>query len=161
MNKVLLVFTIAVLLLSCKTKSAVETTTSKTDGKVQSELKGNWKITGVTYPGSGYIKVNSFQIVVSKCFIGRSWQFVPNNNKGTMSLNHSDCPAFNSSIVWSINKEGVFTLKFIESGVKSKSVNQGYMMKIANQTPASFQLIDQINVGGQAKEITYQFEKVN
>ncbi|HWS00151.1 MAG TPA: lipocalin family protein [Prolixibacteraceae bacterium] len=161
MNKSLLVFTIAVLLVSCKTKSAVETTTSKTDGKVQSELKGNWKITGVTYPGSGYIKVNSFQIADSKCFVGSSWQFVPNNNKGTMSLNHADCPAFTSSIVWSINKEGVFTLKFIESGVKSKSVNQGFMMKIANQTPASFQLIDQINVGGQSKEITYQFEKVN
>jgi hypothetical protein len=161
MNKILLVFTIALLLFSCKTKSVVESTTAKTDGKIQSELKGNWKITGVTYPGSGYIKVNSFQIADSKCFVGSSWQFIPNNNKGTMSLNHADCPAFNSSIVWSINKEGVFTLKFIESGVKSKSVNQGYMLKIANQTPASFQLIDQINVGGQSKEITYQFEKVN
>lgn len=161
MHKILIVFSIALLLVSCKTKSAIETTTAKTDRKVQSELKGNWKITDVAYPGSGYIKVNSFQIADSKCFIGSTWQFVPNNNKGTMSLNNPDCPGFNSSIVWSINKEGILTLKFIESGVKSKSVNQGYMMKIANQTPTSFQLIDQINVGGQSKEITYQFEKTN
>lgn len=161
MHKILLIFSIAVLLFSCKTKSEIETTTAKTDRKVQSELKGNWKITEVTNPGSGYIKVNSFQIADSKCFIGSSWQFVPNNNKGTMSLNHADCPDFNSSIVWSINKEGIFTLKFIESGVKSKSVNQGYQMKIANQTPTSFRLIDQINIGGQSKEITYLFEKTN
>jgi hypothetical protein len=78
-----------------------------------------------------------------------------------MSLTGVGCPAFSSPIVWSINKEGVFGLKFIDPGMKSKKVTRGYLLRIANQSPASFQLIDRIDVGGQQKEVTYQFEKVN
>ena len=78
-----------------------------------------------------------------------------------MSLNQADCPSFSSPIVWSINKEGIFGLKIINPGVKSKNVTQGYLLKVTNQTATSFQLIDVITVGGQNKDITYQFEKVN
>ena len=45
-------------------------------------IKGNWTITSVTYPGSDYIKVNSFQLADSKCFEGSSWKFVSVNNSG-------------------------------------------------------------------------------
>ena len=160
MYKILLAFTISILLVGCKIKAPLDAT-ANADRKLQSELKGNWKITEVTYPGSSYFKVNSFQIADSKCFVGSIWQFVPNNNKGTMSLNGADCPAFSSSFVWSINKEGTFGLKFIDQGVRSKNVTQGYLMRVTNLTPSAFQLVDQINVGGQQKEIIYQFEKVN
>ena len=78
-----------------------------------------------------------------------------------MSLTKTDCLAFSSPIVWSINKEGVFVLKIVEAGTKSKTVTQGYLLRVANQTETSFQLIDKINVGGQTKEVTYQFEKTN
>ncbi len=161
LHKIILVLIIPVFLFSCKTTAPAAGTTTQTDRKQQSDLKGNWKITEVSFPGSDYFKVNSFQIADSKCFVGSTWQFIPNNNKGSVSLTLGDCPAFNSSIVWSINKEGTFALKFIDSGVKAKKVSQGYLLKVAKQSPTSFQLIDQINVGGQQKEITYQFEKVN
>jgi hypothetical protein len=156
-----LVLAVFVLLFACKTTAPTTGVTANTDRKLQAELKGNWKITGVSSPGSDYFKVNSFQIADSKCFIGSTWQFIPNNNKGTMSLTGVGCPAFSSPIVWSINKEGVFGLKFIDPGMKSKKVTRGYLLRIANQSPASFQLIDRIDVGGQQKEVTYQFEKVN
>jgi len=161
MNKIILAITISVLLFSCKTTAPAEGTTTKTDRSIQSGLKGNWKISDVSFPGSDYFKVNSFQIADSKCFVGSTWQFIPNNNKGTMSLNSSDCPAFNSSIVWSISKDSTFILKFIESGIKSKNVTQGFVLKFANQTTDSFQLIDKVNIGGQLKDVTYRFEKVN
>lgn len=77
-----------------------------------------------------------------------------------MTLTKSDCPAFTSPIVWSINKEGVFVLKIVEAGTKSKAVTQGYLLRFGNQTENSFQLIDKINVGGQDKEVTYQFVKI-
>ena len=78
-----------------------------------------------------------------------------------MSLNHADCSSFTSPIVWSISKQGIFGLKIVTPGVKSKNVTQGYLLKVANQTKTSFQLIDMINVEGQKKEITYHFEKIN
>ena len=147
-----------ILLFACK---SISVTSTKLDKSSQVAIKGNWVITSVTYPGSDYIKVNSFQIADSKCFVGSTWNFISNNNKGNVSLTKSDCPAFSSPIVWSINKEGVFVLKIVEAGVKSKAVTQGYLLRVANQTETSFQLIDTINAGGQTKEVRYQFEKTN
>ncbi len=161
MYRIILLFTFSVLILSCKTPAPAEGTTTKTDRSIQSGLKGNWKITDVTFPGSDYFKVNSFQIADSKCFIGSTWQFIPNNNKGTMSLISPDCQTFSSSIVWSISKDSTFSLKFIESGVKSKNVIRGFVLKLANQTSDSFQLIDQVIIGGQQKDVVYRFQKVN
>ena len=149
---------VAVLLFACKTTSV---TSKKLDRSSQVAIKGDWVITNVNYPGSDYIKVNSFQIADSKCFVGSTWHFISNNNKGNMSLTKSDCPAFSSPIVWSVNKEGQFVLKILDAGEKAKKVRDGYVLRVANQTETSFQLVDNINVGGQNKEVTYQFEKTN
>jgi hypothetical protein len=158
MKKTIALMIVAVLLFSCKTTSV---TSKKLDRSSQVNIKGDWVITNVTYPGSDYIKVNSFQIADSKCFVGSTWNFISNNNKGSMALTKSDCPAFNSSIVWSVNKESQFVLKIIDAGEKAKKVRDGYVLRITNQTETSFQLVDNINVGGQNKEVTYQFEKTN
>jgi hypothetical protein len=161
MNKFLLLLTLSVLLFACKSSAPTTGASSKTDRSSQSGLKGNWQITSVSTPGSDYFKVNSFQIADSKCFIGSTWNFISNNNKGSMSLNQAGCTPFSSPIVWSINKDGMFSLKIVDPGVKSKTVTQGFLLRVANQTETSFQLIDMVNIGGQNKEVIYQFEKIN
>ncbi len=159
MRKFLLFLTLPLLLFACKAKAPSTSPSTKLNRSSQVEIKGNWTITSVTFPGSDYIKVNAFQIADSKCFVGSTWTFISNNNKGNMSLNKSDCEAFSSPIVWSINKDGLFGLKIVAAGVKSKKVTQGFMLKVVNQSKTEFQLIDVINVGGQNKEVVYQFEK--
>ncbi|WP_159801586.1 lipocalin family protein [Flavobacterium sp. MK4S-17] len=149
MKKLFLAGVFVVLLSSC----------SSLDTKSQGGINGNWTITQVTYPGSDYIKVNSFDIADSKCFEGSSWKFVSNNNKGEMSLGKAGCPAFSSPIVWSVTKEGSFTLKITE-GEKAKRVTQGYYLKLRNQTQSSFQLVDNVSVGGSNVEVVYQFQKM-
>ena len=158
MKKTITLMIVAVLLFACKTTSV---TSAKLDRSSQVAIKGDWVISNVTYPGSDYIKVSSFQIADSKCFVGSTWHFISNNNKGSMALTKADCPAFSSPIVWSVNKEGQFVLKILDAGEKAKKVGDGYVLRVANQTETSFQLIDVINVGGQNKEVTYQFEKTN
>jgi hypothetical protein len=158
MKKTITLMIVAILLFACKSTSV---TSTKLDRSSQVAIKGNWVITNVSYAGSDYIKVNSFQIADSKCFIGSTWNFISNNNKGSMSLTKMECPAFSSPIVWSVNKEAQFVLKVLSAGEKAKKVRDGYVLRVANQTETSFQLIDTINVGGQNKEVTYQFEKTN
>lgn len=161
------VFSVIVLLFfSCKSGNtavapSAPVANAKIDLKSQVAIKGNWQITDVAYPGSEYFKVNSFGIADSKCFIGSSWSFISNNNKGNMALNAGGCPSFATPIVWSINKEGMFVLKFVETGVKSKTVKSGYLMRVANQTESSFELIDRIDVMGQQKDIVYYFSRTN
>jgi hypothetical protein len=165
MKKIIFLCMLATMVFACKSASTATpkdtTISTKLDRSSQVAIKGNWVITNVSYPGSEYIKVNSFQIADSKCFIGSTWNFISNNNKGSMTLTDGSCSAFNSPIVWSINKEGFLVLKIVEAGTKSKNVKEGYLLKVANQTENSFQLIDNINVGGQTKEVTYQFQRAN
>lgn len=158
MKKTLALFLTVVLLSSCKTSSITET---KLDKKSEVAMKGNWVISSVEYPGSNYIKVNSFQIADSKCFVASTWNFISNNNKGEMALTQSNCTAFNSPIKWFVNANGEFVLKFLNSGDKAKNIREGYVLKIANQSDSSFQLIDRMNVGGSMTDVIYQFKKVN
>ena len=158
MKKYLLtgIFAIMLFLTGCKSNSAAGT---KVDRSSANLLKGNWVITSVTFPGSEYFKVNSFELADSKCFEGSTWSFVPNNNKGEMSISNSDCASFSSPITWYINKDNQFVLKVLNAGMKSKKVRDGYILSVANQSPTSFQLVDRINVGGNMESIVYQFQK--
>lgn len=149
MKKMLFLCASVMMLVSCK---------STIDNKSQVGIKGDWIITSVNYPGSDMIKVNSFNIADAKCFEGSLWKFVSNNNKGTMELTKSGCPAFSSPIVWTITKTGDFTLKITE-GDKAKNVTQGYFLKVRNQSENAFQLVDNVNVGGKNTEIIYQFNR--
>lgn len=158
MRKIFFLSTIAILFFACKSKSVTET---KLDRTSQVGMKGNWVISSVTYPGSEYIKVNSFQLADSKCFEGSTWKFISNNNKGEMALTKSGCPVFASPITWFVNREGQFILKVLDAGEKAKKVREGYVFKVANQSETSFQLIDKIDVGGKITEVVYQFQKVN
>jgi hypothetical protein len=158
MKKVLLLLVFAIAFVGCKPKQTVVNT--KLDYKAASVIKGNWNVSNVSYPGSDYIKVTSFDIADSKCFVGSVWNFIPNKNKGNMALNSSTCTSFTSPITWYINKDGDFVMKIINE-TKSKKVTEGYVLKVANVSENSFQLIDKINVGGKLVDVVYEFQKSN
>jgi Lipocalin-like domain len=156
MKKSIILLLLAISFVGCKPKQTV--TNTKLDHKSEVAIKGDWTIVSVTYPGSDYIKMTSFEIADSKCFVGSTWKFISNNNKGDMALTSTKCTAFSSPITWYINKDGNFVMK-ITNGTKSKTVLDGYILTVANQTESSFQLIDKTNVGGQMVDVVYQFNK--
>ena len=155
MKKFILMSALAVLILSCKSKSATDT---KLDSKTQVAMKGNWTVSSVTYPNSNVIKVNSFELADSQCFVGSKWKFVSNNNKGNLSLNSPKCTSYSTPITWFVNKDKQFILKILDES-KAKKVKDGYVLKVANLTDNSFQLIDQIDVAGKATDVIYQFNR--
>lgn len=157
MKKIILLFIFSVAIIGCKSKSVTNT---KLDIKSEVAMKGNWNITSVTYPNSDLIKVTSFDLADSKCFIGSTWKFISNNNKGNFALNSANCTAYSTPITWFINKEGNFVMKILDES-KAKKIKSGYVLKVANQTQNSFQLIDKINVAGTMTDVVYQFEKLN
>jgi hypothetical protein len=158
MKKTFFMLLFLTAVISCKsTSSAVDT---KLDNKTERMLKGDFTITSVSFPGSGYLKVTSFNLGDSKCLIGSDWSFISNNNKGEMKINNpsSTCKDFSSPITWYINKDGDFVFKFINN-YKAKEVNNGFALSINNVTETSFDLVDEINVAGEIKNITYSFQR--
>lgn len=158
MKKIILISFLSVLFLSCKSTNSA--TNTKIDSQSQTAIKGEWVISSVNYPGSEVIKVTSFDLADSKCFIGSKWKFVSMSNKGSLSLNSPNCTAYTTPITWFINKEGEFVLKILDEA-KAKTVKSGYVLRVTNQTEKSFQLVDQINVAGKMTAVVYQFDKLN
>ncbi|WP_333599981.1 lipocalin family protein [Flavobacterium sp.] len=158
MKKIILVSFLSLLIFSCKSKNSA--TSTKLDNKAEVAIKGTWKISSVTYPGSDVIKVTSFDLADSKCFVGSIWKFVSMSNKGQMTIASKQCTDYTTPITWFINKEGQFVLKILDEA-KAKTVKSGYVLRVANQTGTSFQLIDKINVGSTPTDVVYQFEKLN
>lgn len=151
MKKVLTIGLMALFVVSCKPTM---------DSKSQVGLKGNWTLTKVDHIGGDFVKVNSFDIADTKCFVGSQWKFVSNNNSGVITMNGGgDCPTFENNIKWTISPSGDFNFKFIDEGVKAKHVSTGYSMKVRNQSETSFQLVDKVYSGGQSYDITYQFSR--
>ncbi|TXD49489.1 MULTISPECIES: lipocalin family protein [unclassified Polaribacter] len=157
MKRTLCVLLFFTLIVGCKSKAIVNT---KLDNKTERMLKGNWTLTAVNFAGSDYLKVNSFNLEDSKCFIGSDWSFVSNNNQGEIKLNSmsNSCKEFSSPITWYINKDGNFILKIIND-YKAKNVNNGFVLAVQNETATSFDLVDTINVAGSTKDITYSFQR--
>ena len=156
MKKIILVSLVSLLIFSCKSSNSA--TSTKLDTTSEVAIKGNWTISSVTYPGSDVIKVTSFDLADSKCFIGSTWKFISNNNKGIMTLNSQKCTSYSTPITWFINKEGQFVMKILDEA-KAKTVKSGYVLRVANQTETSFQLIDHINVGSKPTDVVYQFQR--
>ena len=175
MKKLFVLAVLSIMLFSCKTKTVVSDDKIKVSDKVESPkelnisnivdissqigIKGKWVIESVSYPGSEYIKVNSFDIADSQCFVGSTWQFFSNNNQGNISIKSTNCSEFNSPVNWYVNKEGHFILKIVWAGEKAKKVRSGYVLTLANRTETSFQLVDKIKVGNKLTDIVYQFQK--
>jgi Lipocalin-like domain len=156
MKKLFLVLSLLLVVVACKPKQKVANTTIERKSNVA--IKGNWTITSVTYPGSDYIKVTSFDLADSKCMVGSAWKFVSNNNSGTVSMASAGCPSYESKITWYVNKDEQFVLKFLDDN-KARKVKEGYLLKVAEQSENSFQLLDGINVGGKMVNVVYQFTK--
>lgn len=155
MKKVILLLSFSLMICACKSKSA---TNAKLDNKTEAAMKGNWSISSVTYPSSDVIQVTSFDIADSRCMVGSTWTLVSSNNTGKMALTKGGCPAFISNITWFVNKDGNFVMKILD-GTKAKKVKEGFVLKVANRTENSFQLVDKINIAGTITDVVYQFEK--
>jgi hypothetical protein len=158
MKKIIVVSLLSLLIFSCKSTNSA--TSTKVDSKSQYELKGSWVISAVNYPGSDVIKVTSFDLADSKCFIGSKWKFIANNNRGQMAIDSPKCTAYTTPITWFINQDGQFVMKILDEA-KAKTVKSGYVLRIANQSENSFQLVDKINVAGKLTDVVYQFDKLN
>lgn len=155
-------FTLKTLFCFCLLVLAgcVSAPSNQVDNSTQKFMRGSFRIASVSYPGSEFIKVQSFDFADSQCWVGTQWNMVANNNSGNVQMNGSgSCPSLNAKITWFVNKEGNVVLKFIDEGMKAKRVKDGYVLQVRNANDNGFQWVDKINVGNKPTDVVYQFVK--
>lgn len=154
MKKIIFFSVLILLAISCKSTSAVD---SNLDYDAQKNVKGDWIVSKIEYPNSNYIQINHFDIAKSNCFTNSTWNFVSNNNKGTVSF-PNNCAA-TRNITWYINSDGQMILKFLNSE-SSRKTETGYVLDYIPINANSFKLKDKAMISNSSVEIMITFIRI-
>lgn len=155
MKKILLIF-LAIGLFSCGS--------SKTVRDSKKVIKGEWTLNTITYNEPGKYNVTLLNDTSKDCFEGSTWQFIPNNNTGTYSINESSCSTGVRNFVFTIQEvnaeTGLYDFLLKPTDAKHKSVtNQGFRLSLTSLSDTSMQWQQTVYVEGKPFVITMNFNK--
>ncbi|MDN3594048.1 lipocalin family protein [Zunongwangia endophytica] len=159
MKKVISIFALLILLVSCGGPSKVAKEARKT-------FDGNWTLTNITYPNNtGEFNVTLFNDASANCFEGSTWDFVSNNNRGTYEVSGLDCVAETRNFIWSIDEENTpsgmydFLLKPVNEKYKSTNGDQGFRLNLVNLSENSMVWEQTVTLEGSPFVIRMMFTK--
>ncbi|WP_445957250.1 lipocalin family protein [Yeosuana sp.] len=155
MKKVILIF-LAFGLISCGS--------SKTIRDSKKTIKGDWTLSTITYSKTGKYNVTLLNDTSKDCFEGSTWQFVPNNNTGTYSINEPSCSTGVRNFVFTIQEEnaatGLYDFLLKPTNEKSKSdTNQGFRLSLKSLSETAMQWQQTVMVDGEYFIINMNFTK--
>ena len=156
MKRILILSMFAIALSACGT--------SKTVRVSKKVIKGNWTLSNITYSETGTFNVTLLRDATKECFEGSTWQFIPNNNTGTYSINDSSCSTGDRYFVFTIQEvdpeTGLYDFLLKPTNEKNKSeTNQGFRMKLSNLSDNLMQWQQTVRVDGQPFVISMNFVK--
>jgi len=156
MKKLALSIGIFLMILSCGT--------SKTVRDSKKVIKGEWTLSSITYSTAGKYNVTLLNDTSKDCFEGSTWQFIPNNNTGTYTINETSCSTGPRNFVFTIqevNKEtGLYDFLLKPTNEKQKSeTNQGFRLSLTSLTDTIMQWQQTVSVDGKPFIITMNFNK--
>ena len=154
--KKLYVIIVLLILTSCSVSKAVQ--------ESKKSIKGNWTLTTINYSESGVFNVVLLKDSPADCFKGSTWQFIPNNNTGSYTLNNSICTTGMRHFVFTIedvNSDGFqgFLLKPTDEKHKSET-NQGFRFSLLTLTQSEMQLRQTVTLDGKPFNIIMNFSKI-
>jgi len=135
---------------------------SKTVRDSKKAIKGQWLLETINYSETDSFNVNLLKDVSAVCFQGSHWQFIPNNNTGTYSINNQGCTTGIRHFIFTIEDldTGVqnFLLKPTDEKKKSET-NQGFRLQLTQLTEFAMQLQQTVTLEGKPFKINMNFSK--
>src|SRR5690606_13523801 len=156
MKKIVTVLSILFLVASCGSSKTV-----RTSKKV---IKGNWVLSSITYSPAGTYNTTLLNDASKTCFEGSTWQFVPNNNTGTYTINDASCSTGNRYFVFTIQEvdaeTGLYDFLLKPTNEKHKSeTNQGFRLKLSALSDTNMQWQQTVNASGSSVTVNMNFIK--
>lgn len=158
MKKYLYLILLAGIIISCGTPKTV-----KDSKKV---IKGNWNLDNIEYSETGTFNIKLFRDTSKECFEGTMWKFVPNNNRGTYTVDNSNCPSGDRNFIFDIQEvdptTGLydFLLKPTDEKYKSET-NVGFRVRLSRLSGNSMQWTQTVSLEGKPFTIYMNFSKVS
>ena len=156
MKKIILIF-LAIGIVSCGA--------SKTVRDSKKSIKGDWTLSTITYSKTGKYNVTLLNDTSKDCFEGSTWEFIPNNNTGTYSINESSCSTGVRNFVFTIQEvnaeTGLYDFLFKPTNQKNKSENnQGFRLKLSALSETDMQWQQTVSADGIPFIINMNFTKL-
>ncbi|MFB9055486.1 lipocalin family protein [Mariniflexile ostreae] len=155
--KKFLILCLSIGLLSCGS--------SKTVRDSKKVIKGSWTLNSITYSKTGKYNVTLLNDTSKDCFEGSTWQFVPNNNTGTYSINEASCSTGMRNFVFTIQEVNAetgfydFLLKPTDEKYRSET-NQGFRLELKSLSDTTMQWQQTVSVDGTPFIINMNFIKI-
>lgn len=127
-------------------------------------MKGSWVLTSVDYNTQHTLSVNLLNDASVRCFEGSTWQFIPNNNTGTYTIENTECSASIRHFIFTVQEvdaeSGYYDFLLKPTNRKGKSeTNKGYRLELTSLTEANMQWTQIVSVNGKPFPITMNFIK--
>lgn len=158
MKKPILLLFVATLLTACGS--------TQIERQAQRTLKGNWTLDRISYPDSeGIFKVELFDDASASCFAGSEWEFIPNNNHGSYTINSADCMAgtrqFIFDVIEIVPDSGIFdfTLKPYGEDENPRQIGTGYRLNLVSLDGNSMVWEQIVSLEGKPFTIRMHFSK--
>ena len=156
MKRIIVLSVLAIALGACGASKVV-----RVSKKV---IKGNWTLSSITYSKAGTYNVTLLSDATKECFEGSTWQFIPNNNTGTYSIEGADCSAGQRHFVFTIQEvdqeTGLYDFLLKPTNEKNKSeTNQGFRLTLSSLSDNLMQWQQTVRVEGQPFVISMNFNK--
>ena len=154
--KQILLLLITISILSCGS--------SKTVRDSKKTIKGEWTLNKIDYSALGTYNVTLLNDASKACFEGSTWQFIPNNNTGTYTIDGVNCSSgmryFNFTIQEIDEQTGLYNFLLKPTNEKGKSdTNQGFRMKLTALSDTTMQWQQTVTVDGKPFIINMNFKK--
>ena len=156
MKKAILIL-FGICLLSCGA--------SKTVRQSKQVIKGNWNLSSINYSEAGTYNVTLLGDASKDCFIGSTWEFIPNNNTGMYNIINSECNTGERYFVFTIQEidetTGLYDFLLKPTNEKGKSdTNQGFRLRLLSLSETAMMWEQTVNVDGKPFTITMNFSKL-
>ncbi|PTM07537.1 MAG: lipocalin [Bacteroidetes bacterium] len=137
---------------------------SKTIRDSKKAIKGDWTLSTITYSKTGKYNVTLLSDTSKDCFEGSSWQFIPNNNTGTYTINESSCSTGVRNFVFTIQEidqqTGLYDFLLKPTNEKNKSeTNQGFRLKLTELSETTMQWQQSVALDGESFTVNMNFTK--
>ena len=138
---------------------------SKTVRDSKKAIKGDWTLSTITYSKTGKYNVTLLNDTSKDCFEGSTWQFIPNNNTGTYTINESSCSTGVRNFVFTIQEidqqTGLYDFLLKPTNEKNKSeTNQGFRLKLTELSETTMQWQQTVLLDGESFSINMNFTKL-